>query len=702
MYQLSNEIQQKFDGKKWALPAIVYARALELYPGRKITPSMLEEELVLSGYRQEENVSGSGGFLREGDFFTVFTRDFVYPSGKEAGQKLHITFADDTLRSIVSTTGEQKPYLRIDPARIGSFHPLVNEERLVVDQDDIPFVLKQTLIAIEDKRFQEHRGISLRGIFRAFTANISAGKMVQGGSTLTQQLVKNFFLNSERTLSRKVKEAIMALLLEIHYTKDEILTTYINEIFLGQDGNRAIHGFGLASRFYFRRELADLSVGQIATLVGIIKGPTLYDPRRNQENCSQRRKVVLDEMLAEKIIDQPVYEKALSEPILDVSPLQGAMNRFPAFMERVRREVVKEYKEEDLRSSGLNILTTLDPLVQITAEKEVADSVARLQSLSGNNSVEAAMVITSRETGEIEALIGSKSNSSHGFNRALDARRPIGSLVKPAVYLTGLAQGYTLASPLQDKSIVLANDGKPYRPKNYDRKEHGQVALYSALAHSYNLATVQLGVQLGVDRVRETLRLLGYQRDVSQYPSLFLGAVEMSPVEVAQCYQTVGSGGFFIPLRSIQAVLSHEGQLLTRYGLEVEQRFSADAMYLLMYNLQLVMEEGSGRRLRGFEKIAPAGKTGTTDGKRDSWFAGFTGDRLAVVWLGNDDNLPITLSGSAGALQVWGEVLSALQPEKLQLPEPPGIVWRRIDRKTLEPATLFNRNSVVLPFRGER
>ncbi|MBU1567338.1 MAG: transglycosylase domain-containing protein, partial [Proteobacteria bacterium] len=331
--RLSGEIRQRFDGKRWSLPAIVYARPLEVYPGLKLSAEMLEEELQLSGYRRETKEKGAGSYARNGSIIRLVTREFHYPSGLEPSRQLTITFAAEYIATI--TTGEsRKPVslARLDPARIGSFHPLIHEDRLILSREEIPNLLIETLLAIEDRNFYSHHGIAPLGIARALLANIRAGKTVQGGSTLTQQLVKNLFLNRERTLWRKVMEAVMAPILEYYYSKDEILTTYINEVFLGQDDNRAVHGFGLASQFFFRRSLQDLSADQIAVLVGMVKGPSYYDPRRNPENCLARRNVVLESMVTRGILSKAAYTEALGRPVTEVGVQKNGFNRFPAYL----------------------------------------------------------------------------------------------------------------------------------------------------------------------------------------------------------------------------------------------------------------------------------------------------------------------------------------------------------------------------------
>lgn len=696
--QLSDEITQKFTGKRWAVPATIYARPLELYPGMELSPSMLERELELAAYRKESPIRSAGGFNRRGSTIDLVTRDFNFPSGLEKSTSIRVVFRGNTVSDIRSTTGGNVPTIRLDPAIIGSIHPLVHEDRVILKPEDIPQLLRDSLISVEDQDFHSHHGLSPIGIARAMLANLKAGKMVQGGSTLTQQLVKNFFLTHERTLSRKVQEAIMALIVESKYSKEEILTAYINEVFLGQDGSRAIHGFGLASQFYFRRELQDLSVAQIATLVGMVKGPSYYDPRRNPDNCLARRAIVLNAMLSEKRINEETFSKAMAEPLTDVAPPKGGLNRFPAFVELVKRQLKNEYREEDLKTEGLKILTTLDPQIQWQMEEQIKNTIPSLRKRSGGKDLQLAMIITGREDGEVQAMVGDVNPTEAGFNRALDAQRSIGSLVKPAVYLTALAQGYTLASPLADLPVSMKSGGKEWQPENYDKKTHGTVALYRALAKSYNLATVNLGMEIGLENVISTIATLGYTEPLDPYPSLLLGAPNMTPLQVTQIYQTIASGGFYVPLRSIQSVIAQDGQLLTRYGLEVEQRFSPQLMFVLHHALARVFTEGtaSGHHFAG--KDLYAGKTGTSNDLRDSWFAGFSDTRMAVTWLGRDDNKPTGLSGSSGALVVWGRVMDAISSQPLEITEPEGISWARINTETLAPSSLPVSNSTLLPF----
>ncbi len=702
MVYLDMVVRQKFDGKRWSLPAVVYARPLELFKGRAITADQLEEELLLAGYRRESEVKDPGGYERRGETIRLVSRNFHFADGLEKSQPLIVSFAGNRIDRISRIdSGENLPLARLDPGRIGSFHLRRHEDRILITKEELPAMLIRTLIAVEDKKFSSHFGLDPLAILRAAYINLRAGSTIQGGSTLTQQLVKNFFLTNERTLWRKFNEAAMALLLESHYSKDEILTAYANEIFLGQDGGRAVHGFALAAQFYFRRDLRDLKADQIAVLVGMAKGPSYYDPRRHPERCLKRRAVILEVMRQESIIIDDQYQLAMAAELLDTSRVMSGFNRFPAFLDLVRRQLSRYYHEEDLTSDGLKIMTTLDPLVQKQAEQQLAESLEELENQTESKDLEGAVVVSARENGEIQAVAGGRKPLHSGFNRALDARRPVGSLIKPAVFLTALRNGYTLASPLEDTPISLANQGNDrWAPDNFDHKHHGRVSLMEALVFSYNLATVKVGMNVGVDKVVQTARMLGAEGELAPYPSFLLGAVSMSPLEVAQLYQTFASEGFYVPQRAISSVMGPDNRLLKRYGLSVEQRFNPQHIFLINTVLQRVMSEGTGASISRYlpASLLTAGKTGTSDDLRDSWFAGFTGDRLAVVWLGSDDNKSIGLTGSSGALVVWGRLMAGLDIKPLDLREPPGLEWARVYSSDYGPDSRYKDRSELLPF----
>ena len=684
---LDHKVRIQFDGKRWAVPARVYGRPLELYPGAALAPAQLVAELNRLGYRKVRHPKDDGSWSRNRERFLLRSRPFLFWDGTEPGHYLDLRFSGDQLQSVRDANGRELALARLEAPEIGSIYPSHNEDRVLLQRDQLPDLLVKALVAVEDRNFYSHRGVDPRAILRALWVNIRAGSVVQGGSTLTQQLVKNFYLTRERSLWRKLNEAVMALMLDAHYAKDDILEAYANEIYLGQDGSRAIHGFGLASRFYFNRPLQELDLPRLALLVGLVRGPSYYDPRRHPQRAKTRRNLVLQILRQQGVISADLEQQAAAAT-LGLVDGEGAASSgsYPAFLELVRRQLHRDYREQDLTSEGLRIFTTFDPWVQQQAEKALA---GRLQGLEEQHRLPAgklqgAVVVAGSASGELLAVVGGRESAYAGFNRALDALRPIGSLIKPVIYLTALMRPreYNLVTPLKDEPVSIRGaNGKVWSPENFDRSSHGEVPLHTALANSYNQATVQLGMQLGLEPVLELLRSLGVTRPVERLPSLLLGALELSPLEVTQLYQTLAAGGFYSPLRAIREVQAGDGASLQRYPLTVHQSVPAAPVYLLNRNLQEVVSGGTGRGLSRFlsKGFNVAGKTGTTDNLRDSWFAGYTGDMVAVVWVGRDDNSPAGLTGSAGALQVWGDMMRRLQPAPLGLPKPDSVETLWVD-----------------------
>ncbi|MHB1140863.1 MAG: penicillin-binding protein 1B [Sulfuricaulis sp.] len=698
-------VRMQFEGKRWAMPARVYARPLELYGGMKLRPEQLALELAMLDYRVAADPREPGSYRRQGDEFIIVTRPFTFWDEAQPALFLQADFDGAHMGALTHRdTGKPVTLARLDPVLIGGIYPAHNEDRVLVRFDEIPPHLVKGLIAIEDRQFYSHHGFSARGTARAL-ATILRGGGVQGGSTLTQQLVKNFFLTPERTLRRKFTELLMALLLELHYSKDEILEAYANEIYLGQDGNRAIHGFGLASHFYFDRPLTRLDLPQAALLVGLVKGPSSYDPRRQPARALARRNLVLQEMRKLDFITQAQYVAARAAPLGVVEKAPEGTSRYPAFVELVHRQLRRDYREDDLRSEGLQIFSTLDPLAQTSAERALTGRLTQLEKdrRLPPKVLEGAIVVSHSQNGEVQALVGGRNTRFEGFNRALDAARPIGSLIKPVVYLTALEHpnSYTLATLLDDSPLVWKSRGTDdWKPENYDKEFHGQVPLRIALANSYNVSTARLGLALGVRQVMDKAHRLGVESDLQTFASSLLGADSLSPLEVAQMYQTFASGGFRVPLRAIREVMMADGQPLQRYPLSVEQVIEPGPAYLVTHVLQAVVQEGTADALKYYlsRDLRIAGKTGTTNDLRDSWFAGYTGDRLAVVWIGRDDNQPIQMTGAGGAMTVWGEMMARLDPDPLvpQVPENIESAW--IDPETGLRVDASCQGAIELPF----
>ncbi len=703
--ELNEKVQQQFAGKRWALPTSVYGRPLEIYPGMRIGMKDFLYELSFMQYQPAHRIKIPGDYQKHRTTIELKTRPFSLEDNTEPSRHLRLRFDAQRLISITDLS-TQKPVdiLQLNPPLIGRFYPKHGENRVLVQLQDVPETLVEMLVATEDRKFYEHIGIDVFAILRATLTNLKEMRVVQGASTLTQQLVKNFFLTRAQTLQRKIEEACMALLLEWHYEKEEILEAYFNEVYLGQDGEHAIHGVAQASYFYFGRPLQELQLHQQALLVAMLKGPSQYNPRRFPKKALKRRNLVLSMLVSTTTIDEGLLVHASEQSLGIVEKPHSSQTPFPSFLALVKRQLLEEYAEADLQSEGLQVFTTFDPQFQRKMERAIDKKLKQLEASYRikSKTLEVASILTNTNNGEVLAMVGGRNFRFPGFNRVLDAKRPIGSLIKPVVYLAALseAKGYHLMSLLDDSSLEMVVNGKKWRPQNYDRKFHGNVPFYQALAHSYNLPSIRLGLEVGLDKVQQALQQLGFQRTVEFFPSSLLGSVEMSVFEVAKLYAPLASGGFFTPIQTIRSVATHEGIPLKRYPLAIEHTLDVVPVYLLNVALKSVIEEGTGRKLK---KILPAhldvaGKTGTTNDLKDSWFAGYTGDRLAVVWLGKDNNQSTKLTGSSGALAVWGEIIKSIPSKSLQLHQPENVEWLTVNQDSGALTEEQCPNAIRVPF----
>ncbi|VTX94669.1 penicillin-binding protein 1B [Acinetobacter ursingii] len=686
LIRLDNIIREKFEGKRWDIPAKVFARPLELYTNAPVTQTDFSQELGLLGYKSTQNYTKSGSYVVQGNTMYVHTRGFDFGDSTEPEQVLQVSFANDQISDIRATKPSSTGIARLEPLLIGGIYPQHNEDRVLIKLDKVPKTLIEALVATEDRNFYSHHGISIRGTARALVSNVTGGRR-QGGSTLTQQLVKNFYLSPERTLKRKANEAFMAMLLELHYSKDEILEAYLNEVNLGQNGSYSINGYGLASQFYFGLPLRELNIAQQAYLVGLVQGPSLYNPWRNPEAALKRRNIVLNNMLVMGYLTQDQYDKESARPLGVVAKPSLGPAKFPDFLDIVRRQLRSEYQENDLTNQGLRIFTTLDPIAQTRIQNAFKSTVEQITNRNPGRlkDLQGAVLIQHPENGELIAAVGSTQDFT-GFNRTVDAKRQVGSLLKPVIYLSAIESGrYNWASQIQDAAVNIPVGGdKSWTPKNYSGGEHGVVTLQQALAHSYNLSAVRLGQEFGLSTFSNNLKKFGVTSDIPNYPSAFLGAVNMSPMEMLSIYGNFATGGFKYPTRAIRSVVDANGHVLERFGLNVQQTIDPSAAYILNYGLQQVMRSGTGKA--AYNTLSPdlnlAGKSGTTNDTRDSWFAGYSGNYLAVVWLGLDDNKITGLTGSSGALPVWTNVMKQLRQQPVNLRQTDDVQWQWIDSAT--------------------
>lgn len=682
-FYLNHEVGQRFDQLRWQLPTRVYGRPLELAPGMAMDANTLEVELRASGYHPGDGIR-PGTFAHDGAAWKISSRGFDDVDGPVAPRMAQLSLSGGRIAKLGATGGKDAPpRLRLDPARIATLYGQQQEERRLVQLDEVPELLVTGLQAVEDRDFASHHGIDLSGMARAAWVNLRSGEARQGASTLTQQLARSGLLGigREQTFTRKFNEIIYALLIEARYDKRLILEAYFNQVYMGQRGAQAIHGMAAASEFWFGRDLADLDTGQIALLIGIVRGPSYYDPRRNPERATERRNFVLDQMYASSLIDAAEYERALAAPLgISNDPGRTSANRFPAYVDLVRRQLARDYSAEALAGAGLSVMTAMAPSAQAYAEGAV---IKTLKGLEGKNrpALQAGVVVTDVHHGDVLAVVGSGTPAQPGFNRAIEAHRPVGSLLKPFVYLLALASPgqWSLASWVDDSpvTVTLAN-GKRWTPGNSDGRSHGSVRLIDALARSYNQATVRVGMQVAPRRIAELVHTLaGIKAEPN--PSLILGSIDQSPYAMAQLYQFLASGGEIQPLHAVRGVLDTEGKALSRYDDRPDAAQEGDgiAARLVTIALQQAVSSGTGRQLvsDGLGHLHAAGKTGTSNDGRDSWFAGYTGDHLAVVWVGNDQNEATGLYGSTGGMRVWSNLFKHLPSAPLKVGDQ-GIDWQ--------------------------
>ncbi|MFE0502061.1 penicillin-binding protein 1B [Lysobacter soli] len=688
---LNHEVGERFGQLKWQIPTRVYARPLELAPGRTLDAATLKTELDAAAYHEGDGTR-PGTYARNGGRWTISSRGFQDVDGQVPARRIEVVLSGSKVASVRDASARRAlKSVRLDPARIATLYGQKNEERRLVRLREVPELLVTGLQAVEDRDFNSHHGIDVSGMVRA--AFKTATGSTQGASTLTQQLARSGLLGigRERTISRKGKEILYALLIEARYDKGTILEAYFNQVYLGQRGAQAIHGVAAGSEFWFGRDLSDLSTEQIALLIGIVRGPSYYDPRRNPERALERRNFVLGEMHETNLISDAEYQRALKAPLgVTTDPGSIAANRFPAYIDLIRRQLARDYPADALAGAGLSVMSGMSPSAQAMAEGAVARTLKGLDN-KRRPPLQAGLVVTDVHNGNVVAVVGSRSVAEHGFNRAVEAQRPVGSLLKPFVYLLALAQPgkYSLASWVDDSPVTVAlGKNKNWNPGNSDGRSHGTVRLIDALAMSYNQATVRVGMQVDPERIAGLIRTLA-GIEATPNPALILGAVDQSPYAMAQLYQFLASGGEIQPLHAVRGVLDANGKALNRYDKEPAPAQEGDAIAarLITIALQQAVSNGTGTQLvrDGLGRLSPAGKTGTSNDGRDSWFAGWTGDHLAVIWVGNDQNKETGLYGATGAMRVWSAIFSRLPTAPLEVGNK-GIDWQwTIGSNTTDP-----------------
>ena len=681
---LDGKIRTKMNGQVWQLPAEVYARIESIKIEENLTLEQTKTALLDNGYRQVSQIVAPGDFKLEGNNIVVLRRAFPFPESPEAQRVLRLRFQNDKL-TYIEDLGAQRlvEEFRLDPKLIAMLHSESDEERQALKLQQYPYFLIQALLLTEDKRFYQHDGISPMGIVRALVANYQAGRTVQGASTLTQQLVKNLFLSSEKSLSRKINEALMSLILDARYDKNRILETYLNEIYLGQNGSYQVHGFALASQFYFGRPIQEITPSQMALLVGMVKGPSLYNPWRHPELALERRNVVLKLLQENHAISQSDYEFLVKQP-LGVKEKGTIYRQQPAFMQALNLDLKNEFGENrSALLSGAKIFTTLDRKQQRSAEQAVINGLEDLENSDKKiKDLQAAIVVSEYRTGKVRAIVGDRLTQYAGFNRAIQTKRQIGSLVKPSIYAIALSdpKNFRLNTPIDNKPITIQVKGSaPWSPKNYDKRFSGSVMLMDALVRSLNIPTVNIGMKFGLRKVIAKQKEMGWDKaDIPVYPSMLLGSYSISPYDVTKSYQVLANNGLKVPLTTIESITGFDGKPLYQRNIgEVsKQVLPEEATTQTLYAMQQVVERGTARSLQSeFADLRLAGKTGTTNNARDTWFVGIDGENVATVWLGKDNNADTHLTGSSGALYVYKEYIRRALPPNVSLPKVKDIQW---------------------------
>lgn len=701
-FYLDDIVKQRFAGQLFKLPTVVYSRILTLSPGDEMSLAEVRQELDVLSYRKVTQPRHAGEYSSSSTRIELIRRPFEFTDASEPERHVMLYFNGKELTRIQSLESRgDMGFLRIEPKMLGMLEKNSDEQRLFLHREQFPEVMIDALLTTEDRDFYKHDGIAPLSIARALVVNFKAGRTVQGGSTLTQQLAKNLFLTNERSLWRKFREALMALIIDYRYSKDRILEGYLNEVYLGQSGAEAIHGFGLASRLYFGQPLQELRIDQLALLVGMVKGPSYYNPVRSPERAKTRRDLVLRLMMDHDILTAKQYAMAVERP-LDVVKNPSIAQRQPAYFQQVAIELKQKVGDSFEAEKGLKVFTTLDPVSQLELENAVSETVPKL----GSDQLEAAAVAIDRNSGEIRAVVGGKKIGFDGFNRALNASRQIGSLAKPAVYLTALSEPekFNLATTLFDKPIALkAENGEVWAPQNFDRTYRGAVPLYLGLAKSINVPTVDLGMQVTINKVSQTLVALGMDsEEIRPVPSMFLGGFSLAPIQVAQLFQTITNSGKRSTLSALRSVVDVDGNVLYQSLPKSSQAVKQQAAWLTTYAMKRAVIEGTGQALnKRFPSAGLAGKTGTSNDTRDSWFVGVDGREVTTIWVGRDDNKSTGLTGATGAQRVYSNYLAKRGPEFLSLPWPSGITMIGFEPSKTGGLSLDCNNEFKLPIWDE-
>lgn len=685
---LADRIDNRFAGRLWDIPSKVYSDTTLLYTGQAINRKLFTEKLHRLGYREVSRSPEQAGEMHLSTAgIEIFLHGFQSPYYEQKSGYTRIGLKDSRIIEIISgDPGTKIPLLELEPEELMLYFGPDRERRELISVSQLPPHVPHAVLAAEDHRFYSHPGIEIRGIARAFWSNLREGSFSQGGSTITQQLAKNYFLTPERTLSRKFKELLITGILEYKFNKDTILEMYLNEIYFGQEGSVSINGIGQAARFFFDKPASQLSVSEAAIIAGLIKSPNRFSPFADLERCMQRRDEVLDAMFKREWISAEMLQHEKNQPVT-TAVYQRYHQQASYFMDYLTRQLTELYSRDTLSKEGLSIFTTIDMQVQAAAEKALQEGLERIESANPalkrkdpGKKLQGAVIVMQPKTGYIIAMVGGRDYGVSQFNRATQAKRQPGSAVKPFVYLTGLDQ-YTPISKLSNTPRTYTVAGQPWQPKNYSTGAPPTVSFREALSHSYNLATMDLAMGIGLDKVAATLEAFQLPAPNPPYPSMALGAFELEPLALARAYCVFAADGVLPYPLSIKEVAGETGQLIESRHASIKRLISPAKAYMMSDLLQSVVLDGTARSLPERGVTWPvAGKTGTTNESRDAWFVGYTPSLLALVWVGFDDGDAGSTTGANAALPIWANLMTSLPQyvSKDWFTMPSGIVTQRV------------------------
>lgn len=679
-------------------PLLIYGAAFPLRVDRDLRETRVIERLGRLGYHgvaHEPRLPGE--FRLTAEALDLYLRE--QPDLHVSPTRVRLLLDQTRIRDIRLMPQDMPAFpVALEPQLISGLRGESRQVRTWVPILDMPPRLIETVLAVEDHRFYRHPGIDPIAVGRALWRNLLKGGVVQGGSTITQQLAKNLFYSPKRTLGRKVQEAMAALVLEAKYRKDEILESYLNEIYLGQAGSVGIYGVEAAAHSYFSKTVYELSIDEMALIAGLIKGPNTYSPLRDRDLARQRRDVVLRRLREEGKLSEEEWMQAVNRP-LSVHPPQDMVADAPYFVDYIMGRI-EESNDQPL-PPGARVYTTLDPILQRRAAEALARGLGRLEQahahLTRNGEpLQGAMVALDPRSGEILAMVGGRDYRMSQFNRVTQARRQPGSLFKPLVYLAAFdskqtdgGQPITAASLLLDEPVSFESPTGTWSPQNFDKQFRGKVSVRTALEQSLNVPVVRVAQTLGAKRIAQVAQGLGIKSPLDENLTLALGGSAVSLLEMAGAYGALAHDGIVMGPTGLRQVIAQNGDPLWQPVTDRRQAVSPQAAYVVTSLLKGVVERGTAARAKSLGLAHPAaGKTGTTDGSRDAWFIGYTPDLVVGVWVGFDDGREVKLSGAQAALPIWTDFVKEVLPaDSPDFPVPSGILTKAIDPQTGQLAT---------------